>query len=75
MPAQVMTIFAPHDQLLSKFETTTSSFGIIVIHIYIPHVYSINTDRTRVKHRHVNRVNRGCPLGQMLVTHCSKNAL
>ena len=41
----------------------------------IQHVYNINTSRTKWKHCHVYRVNRGCPRGHMLVTHCSKYAL
>ena len=69
----VRHVFTPHDQLLSTLETTTSSFGIIVINICFPHVYSINTDRTTLKHTHVNHVNRGCPRGHMVIVR--KNAL
>ena len=51
-----------------QFDITTSRFSKIVMNTCFHHVYNINTRRSTWKQCRVNRVNRGCTRGYMLVT-------
>ena len=68
------SIFTLPDQLLATFKTT-SNFSKIVTNFCVHHIYNYKHKRTTWKHCHVYHVDRGCPRGHNLVTHCSKNAL